>query len=199
MKDTETRARSAPVKSIGKLAKEAHGYETMEKFQRHDRLIFPGEKRRESTASVLVELTTPKQTRPKSASRRQFSNEDLEDYLDVQKKVTRDEMDDIVSRLSRPTYISSVRVTSANVRRVCIEEQNVKKKVTIQPAASRRQLDPNRFQGSRKVSRQRMDDMVSRLSQTSKRHAQPSIQERQEVNRKAGSLCSYRWMGIQNC
>ncbi|XP_069121355.1 uncharacterized protein [Argopecten irradians] len=199
MKDTEPRTRSAPVKSIGKLAKEAHGYETMDKFQRHDRLIFPGEKRKESTASLLVELSTPKQTRPKSASRRQFFNEDYEDYLDVQKKVSRDEMDNIVSRLTRPTYTSSVRETSGNEKRVNVEEKFVRKKVTIHSVATQRQLDPGRFQGSKKVSRQKIDDIVNRLSQTSKRHVQPSVQERQELNRKLGSLSSYRWMGIRNC
>lgn len=198
MKDTDTRVTSAPVQSIGKLAKDAHGYETMGKFQ-SDRLVFPGEKRRDSTATVLVELSTPKKLRAKSASRRQISDEDFDDFLDVQKKVSRDEMDNIVLRLSRATYVSSVRETSAHMKRITLEEQQTKKRVEVNSTGCKLQYDPNRFQGGRKVSKKRLDDIVSRLSQTSKRHTQQSVQDRQEMNRKLGSLCSYRWMGIRNC
>ena len=161
-----------------------------------DRLVFPGQQRPKSAACILRELQTPTKGRQRNSIRQDPEIEEVKNLPDAPKKVSRDELEIIVSRLQRQT--NSGRARTALTRRINQHKQESCGSVRIDYLA----FEPHRFRGLRKVSKSEMDNIVLRLSSYQK-DRKPADSERYQVgrenNEKLGVLNSYRWKGIRNC
>lgn len=161
-----------------------------------DRLVFPGQERPKSAACLLRELKTPTPGRQKNSMRQTPESDDIRNLPDAPKKVSRDELETIVSRLQRQT--NSGRARLALTRRINQKKMEQTKNIRVDYLA----FEPFRFRGLRKVTKNEMNDIVSRLS-TYEKDRKPAESERYHVSKQnhqtLGVLNSYRWKGIRNC
>lgn len=161
-----------------------------------DRLVFPGQERPKSAACLLRELRTPVYGRQKNSLRQTPESYEIRNLPDAPKKVNRDELETIVSRLQRQT--NSGRARLALTRRINQKKMEPTKNVRVDYLA----FEPFRFRGLRKVTKNEMNDIVSRLSHYEK-DRKPAESERYHVSKRnhetLGVLNSYRWKGLRNC
>lgn len=161
-----------------------------------DRLVFPGQYRPKSAGCMLRELKTPTIGRQRNSMRPDPEPEEVRYLPDAPKKVSRDELETIVSRLQRQT--NSGRARTALTRRINQKRQEQSKNLRVDYLA----FDPYRFRGLRRVTKNEMDSIVNRLS-TFPNDRKPAESERYSIGKenheKLGVLNSYRWKGIRNC
>lgn len=170
--------------------------EGLSRSQTPDRLLFPGEQRPKSAACILRELQTPTKCRQRNSIRQDPEIDNAQHLPEAPKKVSREELETIVSRLQRQT--NSGRARTALTRRINQQKQEYVNPTRIDYLA----FDPVRFRGLRKVSKDEMESIVLRLSSYQK-DRKPAESERyhiaKENHKKLGVLNSYRWKGIHNC
>ncbi|CAC5395929.1 unnamed protein product [Mytilus coruscus] len=159
-----------------------------------DRLVFPGQYRPKSAGCMLRELKTPTIGRQRNSMRPDPEPEEVRYLPDAPKKVSRDELETIVSRLQRQT--NSGRARTALTRRINQKRQEQSKNLRVDYLA----FDPYRFRGLRRVTKDEMDSIVNRLS-TFPNDRKPAESERYSIGKenheKLGVLNSYRWKGIR--
>lgn len=192
--DKRNRAKSAPPSSgkmsIGRLAKEAHSPRTnIRKSRITARLTFPGEERPKSVTELYVDLLSPR----KRDISKGFPEPDEAFQDDVKLKLTEDELDDMVERLNRPTFMSTARALSA-------KRNNGENPTRRRSSVSQDYIvHPERFSGSSHLPKTEVEQIVNRLSKLPRRFSRGTTKsEKFRKKSNLGILHSYAWQGIKN-
>jgi len=112
------------------------------------------------------------------------------------RRLSRVELDNVLTRVTQPTASYSARVAS-NRRR---ESKDIYVPPKTRESRSKR-FDENRFKGGHTLSDRAMKSLVDRLSSFNVERKPPDSRRSMspDVRQRMGSLSSYRWRGLKNC
>lgn len=155
--------------------------DTMNKFHTTGRILNRIKERRRTEAELIV-------------------NEKSAGLLAMEhptRKISQNELENVVSRVCRPTASYNARISSN--RRINAKDIYVPppKTVRIQYYT----LGNERFKGNRVISNKALKSLVDRLSNYDKERRPPESKRSKtpDVRDKFGPVASYRWLGLKNC